>query len=124
MLYRLIREAGLPLSLAVTPNRFMEKNFRGLIRQLEDFGVPYYINASLISPRNNTGRAREDLSEAQYLELYRIQSEIRGLQLSEPCEAPEPNRDGSGKVREGVICGAGRSAFTFQCDGRAPCAGL
>lgn len=122
-----LKETELPVSISITPNAFMKQNFRHLLETVEALGVPYHINSALMTPRKNTGRVKADLSDEQYIELYRIQGELKHFDLSpiELSELPDANTYNGQDKALGLRCGAGRSSFTIQWDGSmSPCSGL
>ncbi len=122
-----MRDAGLPVAVTITPSRFMRNDIRPLLETAQSLDVPYNISGSLIEPRENTGRKKEDLSNDQYLELFRIRSELdnRSLLPADPAELPDENRTADPRGSVGLRCGGGKSSFTIQYDGcMSPCPGL
>ena len=120
-----LKEASLPVAIAITPSKYMKDDFRKLLEKVEALNIPYNINSSLKPPRKNTGRIEEDLTTDQYIDLYKIRSEIRNktLETIDPTELPDENR--AYKRVYGLRCGAGRSAFAIKYDGRiCPCFSL
>jgi len=112
-----LKEADLPVKIAITPNRFMMNDMRPLLSLVESTGIPYTINSELFPPREETGRQKEDFSDQQYVDIFRIQNEFNGRELTpiDPIEMPD-----EGQCREkacGVKCGAGRSGFSIKYDG-------
>ena len=122
----LAKEAKLPLRIAITPNRFLQNNLVSLIEFVEKLGIRYSVNAFLTSPRDNTGRKKEDMSIEQYLTMYRKADELRNLDdwtTVDPMELPEYGL-GTEK-RYGLQCGAGKSGFVIQYNGNmSPCVAL
>jgi len=120
-----LKEADLPVKIAITPNRFMANDMRPLLSLVESTGIPYTINFALFPPREETGRQREDFTDEQYVEIFRIQNEFKGRELTpiDPLEMPD-----EGHCNEkacGVKCGAGRSGFGIKYDGSmTACTGL
>lgn len=112
-----IRDAKLPIRISVTPNRFMGKDFRSLLDLLIELGIPYGINSNLFQPRSNTGRHLENLDISDYIELYRINSQIHGQDVIpvDTCDLPKLTHDGTQEY--GLKCGAGRSTFAIKYDG-------
>jgi len=112
-----LKEADLPVKIAITPNRFMVNDMRPLLSLAESTGIPYTINSSLFPPREETGRKKEDLTDEQYLQIFRIQSDFKSRELTplDPLEMPDEGKCGD-KVC-GVKCGAGRSGFSVKYDG-------
>ena len=120
-----MREAGLPVQIAITPNRYMFDDMHQLIELAESLDIPYEINCRLISPRENTGRRTEDLTLDQYIEMYSIRAGYHQYQLQrvDPTSLPEENH--KGKMCNGLNCGAGYSSFTinYKCE-MMPCTSL
>ena len=120
-----LREAGIPLTIAVTPNAFMTDGPE-VIRFLHDEGLPFNINPGLMEPREETGRGIEDAGLDTYADMMKLQRELEG-RLSEPeCEPDElPDvADGraAGEAPRGVRCGAGRGTFSIGWKGgMRPC---
>ncbi len=120
-----MREAGIPLTVAVTPNAFMTDGLE-VVRLLHEEGLPFNINPGIIEPREETGRKIEDASLDTYVDMMRLQRELEG-RLPEPeCEPDElPDiADGGqdGEAPRGVRCGAGRSSFAVGWQGTMlPC---
>lgn len=122
----LAKDANLPIRIAITPNRFLEDDLDTLIEVVDSLGIPYFINAFLNTPRENTGRKKEDMTVEQYINAYKKRIHLKLLQESVSTnlsELPEPNH----KLQEriGLTCGAGRSSFVIKYDGRmSPCVSL
>ncbi|MDO4467552.1 MAG: radical SAM protein [Bacillota bacterium] len=118
-----IKEADLPLRIAITPNKYMFEDFKALLTLVEELNLPYKINNSLVSPREETGRDTEDLSLDQYVELHKIRSAMHNIHLEQEdvLEIPET----SNTSQKGLPCGGGRSGFHITYDGKmAPCSDL
>ncbi len=117
--------AGIPLSIAITPNAFMTDGLE-VVRLLHDEGLVFNINPGIIVPREETGRKIEDASLDAYVDMMRLQRELEG-RLPEPeCEPDElpdvASSEGHGDAPRGVRCGAGRSAFAVGWRGAMlPC---
>ena len=120
-----LKTAGIPLRLTMTPNRYMGRDGIRILEAMEGFGVPYTINAGLITPRTETGRALalHDTDAAQYVDLYRYQWMHRGLaDKIVPYLGPLPAPGGKGTQKPGITCGAGRSTFSIGWTGEMrPC---
>ena len=122
---RRMRDAGVPVSIAVTPNAFMTDGL-DVVRLLHEEGFSFGINPGIMEPREETGRKTEDASLDTYVGMMRLQRELEG-RLPEPeCEPDElPDvADGGveGEAPRGVRCGAGRSGFSVNWKGEMlPC---
>ncbi len=118
-----LREAGIPLSIAVTPNAFMTDG-TDIIRLLHDEGFYFGINAGLMAPREETGRKLADASLDTYVDMLRLQYKLSGRDIGPQCDPdslPDPQTEAKASER-GVTCGAGRSAFSIGWDGKMrPC---
>lgn len=121
------QEYGLPLSIAITPNRFIPDKGERLVRLAASLNIPYNINSCLFSPRPDTERQDEliDLDVDDYVRLYKLRSELAGkpIQEVEPCQFAPPDR--SNEKRFGLLCGAGMNSFSIAWDGSMmPCVSL
>lgn len=127
---RRLRDAEIPLTIAVTPNEYMTDG-EEVIRFLWEEEFPFNINAGLMAPRTETGRALADAGLDTYIRMMKLRLELKGKQLEVECD-PESLPDPGGNQTEhtiGVGCGAGRSGFavdwrgnmrpcnTFPCEG-------
>lgn len=117
-----LRDSNMPVAVVLTPNSFMRDDIRSLQEAARSLKLPYNINASLIHPRENTGRQLADLSIDQYIQIYRIMKELRHESFApiDPMEIPEENHHGEKQF--GLQCGGGSSGFNIRYDGRmSPC---
>lgn len=124
---RRLRDLGIPLKAAVTPNAFMEDG-EDVIRLLDREKIPFVINTGLLPPREETGRTVQSASLDDQAAMLRLSRTLRGYSPEEDCEARQlPPSGTEGKIREGtcprgVVCGAGRSAFAVDWQGgMRPC---
>lgn len=120
---RALRDAELPLCIAVTPNAYM-KDGAALLRLLHGEGLPFSINAGLMQPRAETGRALADAGLDAYVDLLKLALELKGEAAEPECD-PDALPDGGGAQsapERGVRCGAGRSGFSIDWQGNMyPC---
>ena len=129
---RRLRDMQFPLSIAVTPNAFMTDG-EAVIRFLQHEGFHYSINAGIMQPREETGRATADASLDTYISMMKLRAALRGTELAAEPDPESLPDTGCGKDcgAVGVTCGAGRSTFsvdwqglmrpcnTFPCEGEA-----
>lgn len=120
---RALRDAELPLCIAVTPNAYM-RDGAALLRLLHGEGLPFSINAGLMQPRAETGRALADAGLDAYVDLRKLALELKGEAAEPECD-PDALPDGGGArsdAARGVRCGAGRSGFSINWRGEMkPC---
>ena len=120
---RRLNAAQIPLSIAVTPNEFMTDG-EEVIRLLHDEGLTFAINAGLIQPREETGRKLADAGLDAYVAMMKLRMALKGQQLEPDCDPeslPDPGSETS-TATKGVRCGAGRSGFAIDWQGRMrPC---
>ena len=120
---RRLRDAGIPLSVAVTPNAFMTDGLE-IVRLLHGEGFHFSINAGIVAPREETGRRTADADVETYVSMLKLQRELDGKHVEPLCDAdslPDPPSAKAAPER-GVRCGAGRSAFSVDWQGRMrPC---
>ncbi|MBR4235949.1 MAG: radical SAM protein [Clostridia bacterium] len=112
-----IKDAGLRLQIAITPNKYMYEDMHRLIDFVHSLNLPYEVNCKLTTPRKNTGRNLEDMTLDQYVEIYRLRAEKVNMELipNTPEELPMTNRER--RNDKGLLCGAGMSSFAVSYDG-------
>ena len=120
---RRLRDLGIPLVIAVTPNAFMTDGPQ-VVRLLHEEGFPFVINSGLMRPREETGRRTADAGLDAYVEMAKLQLSLTGETIEPECdvdELPDPS-SASAPAARGVRCGAGRSSFAVDWRGRMrPC---
>ena len=120
---RRLDEAQIPLSIAVTPNEFMTDG-EDVIRLLHGENLSFSINAGLIQPREETGRKLADAALDTYVAMLKLRLALKGKQIEQDCDPeslPDPGSEHASAER-GVRCGAGRSGFAVDWQGRMrPC---
>ena len=118
---RRIREAGLSLIITVTPSRSLGEGVFDTIRTACSLSTNVFINTSLFSPSEITGRKveDEDPDTEYYVRLLRYFKEIRGIEIREYSESELPAAGGSCDDcrRYGLSCGGGRSGFVIDWKG-------
>lgn len=119
---RKLKEAGIPVSVAVTPNEYME-DAEEVVRFIIENKYPYIINSGLNEPREETGRTIHDASLDVYVRIYRYLRESSGKETEAITPDEElPDIGGHEEKRYGVQCGAGRSGFSISWNGlMRPC---
>lgn len=113
-------QAELPLTIAITPSRFMERDADALLDRAAELGLPYNINFGLFDPRDDTGRPSGqtlDTSVDMYLHLYKRKRAHQGVALTPVDERELPSPGTSAEGRKGVRCAAGRSMFEIDWTG-------
>lgn len=127
---RRIKEAGIPLTIAVTPSEYM-KDAEQILQLLCEQNLPFNINAGIFSPRPETGRTLADANLDTYISILKCCSDLKGKKLvveDDPESLPDPIGTPEASVF-GVTCGAGRSGFAVDWRGNMrpcnnfPCAG-
>lgn len=112
--------AELPLTVAITPSRFMEADADALLDRAEELGLPYSINFGLFDPRDDTGRPSGqtmDASLEMYIHLYKRKRAHQGVALTPVDERELPSPGASADPRRGVRCAAGRGMFEIDWTG-------
>lgn len=123
---RALQKAKIPLVVATTPSAYMTDGLE-IVRLIHDMGMPVTINAGLMAPREETGRALGEAPLDTYVQMIRYkqsllpeQSGIAKDEATEPEDRPDVSR--VGEQTYGVTCGAGRSSFSIDWQGRMkPC---
>ena len=117
--------AGLPLVMSITPNEYLGADDEKLVRFAAETGVPFHINSSLMTPREETGRADgfRDLTVDDYMRLFRLEISLKGELPPPECAEELPETGGENtETPKGLRCGGGRSGFNVTWDGEViPC---
>lgn len=118
-----IKEAGLPLVIAVTPSSYMMDG-EEILRFLKDHEFSYQISSGLIAPRKETERDLADAGLETYVKLFRLLKEQNGILPEPECDIellPEPGGNCDDSLI-GVHCSAGRGSFAVDWrGGLLPC---
>lgn len=116
----LLKNSEIPVSLTITPSKYMEDDLAKTIELAESLNIPYNINSTLISPRPNAIGNKYNLSLDQYVELYKTQCRLRGTVLKPRNlkSLPAPGGSENDVIKKGLRCSAGRSSFTVQYNGK------
>lgn len=112
--------AQLPLTIAITPSQFMERDADALLDRAEELGLPYNINFGLFDPREETGRQPGESMDASldlYIHLYKRKRAHQGIALTPVDERELPSPSTASDPRKGVRCAAGRSMFEIDWTG-------
>ena len=119
-------DAGLPVSLNVTPNRYLGDAVIETIKTAQKMCSAVTVNSALFSPREETGRSeqQDDLETELYIKIYRLMRELNGLEIKEIKLSDLPPAGGKRQECDqcGLRCGAGRSGFVMDWKGTMmPC---
>ena len=119
-------EAGLPISLSITPNRFLGEDVMETVRIGTSITKAFTVNSGVFTPREETGRSnqQDDSDAEQYVRIYKLLNELSGRETKEidpdrlpPVGGPSHQCDGCG-----LRCGGGRSGFVMNWKGElTPC---
>ena len=109
-----IKDAGLNVDIAVTPSKYMYDDIPNIIETIKKIDLPYSVNIMLFPPREETGREVCDLSNQEYIEIYKY-LQARKYRNTETKEETEANKHDD--IHVGLRCGAGRSTFNIEWNG-------
>lgn len=125
-----IKEADIPLTISVTPNRYLGEAVLDTIRVAKSMNKRVLVSAGLFDPKEETGRSgqKDDLDTDEYLEIYRLLETIEGREIVEVDEKDLPPLGGKcaecpgksaekGSLEKGLLCGGGRSSFVIDWKG-------
>lgn len=119
-------QAGLPVSLNITPSLFLGEDVLETIRTAKDICRAVTVNSAIFPPREETGRSAlwADPEADLYVRAYRLLDQLNGKDPVEISEEKLP--PAGGPVREctgcGLRCGGGRSGYVVNWQGvMMPC---
>ena len=119
-------EAGLPVSINITPNIFMGEDVFETIRAAKRTGNLVTVNSCIFAPREETGRSeqQDDPETDLYIRIYKLLDQIDGretLEIERDKLPPEGGKEPGG-MKQGLRCGGGRSGFVIDWKGEMiPC---
>lgn len=121
-----LQDAGMPLTISVTPNRYLGEGIFETIRTAKKLSKSVLISNTLFTPRKETGRDEEEhrISDEDYVRMYTLLNSLDGKEtIRIPKEELPPVGGPSHECSEcGVECGAGRSSFNIDWKGTMhPC---
>ncbi len=114
-------EAKLPVSINITPNRFLGEDVFETIRAAWNLTRIITVNSSLFTPRKETGRSEQEdnVETDMYIQIYELLDELNGLVVKPideenllPVGGPEHECNECG-----LRCGGGRCGFVMNWQG-------
>ena len=121
---RKAKKANLPISIMITPNYYMGDAIKETIRFARNLDIPYFINSTLMSPRQDTQKKKKqyDLTTDQCIDILLYNSVLSGVIPQERELVPEESNEENRYELSGIRCGAGKSGFSIRWDGSmCPC---
>lgn len=118
--------AGLPISLSVTPSKYLGQDVLKTIRMGKSLTQHTYVNSTLFDPRDETGKSglKHDSDLDTYIQIYKLMNELDGRETKEIEEDKLPPVGGPSHecTKCGLMCGGGRSGFVIDWKGTLmPC---
>lgn len=122
-------EAELPIYFSITPNKYIGKDLLETIRVAKTLSKTIYMNSSLSTPREETGRSgqHDDVDLDLYIRALRYRNELNGRKSIEIPKEKLPLCGGTSHetCETGLLCGGGRSLFAIDWKGSMmPCLGF
>lgn len=119
-------EAGLPVFISITPNRYLGEDIFETIRIAKELSKKVFINTFYTSPREETGRSgyQDDANTELYIRAIKYLARLNGRETIEINEEKLPPIGGNCHETSecGFQCGGGRSAFAIDWKGTiTPC---
>ena len=122
------KAAGLNLTLAITPNRYMQKDVQALLDLVRAQGVYYVIGDSTLEARQETGRELSTyvIEIDRYIEMKRIEREyLYRQQKAQEIQAVPRYAPKNKHPLKGLPCGGAHSTFHVNWKGQlCPCTGF
>ena len=114
-------EAGLPVSISITPCSYLGEDVLETVRVARSLTSAVTINSGIFTPRKETGRSQQrDESDVDlYIRIYKLINEIDGLEMKEIDPDKLPPIGGNSHECDGcgLRCGGGRSGFVMNWKG-------
>ena len=122
-----VKEARLNLVLAVTPNRYMQKDAAALLDLVHSFNVPYVVGDTTLQAREETGRNlaeyRVELEAARKIKLLERDYALNQKTIAQ-VSIPITYLPVQKKKLNGLPCGGAHSSFHVNWRGElCPCIG-
>lgn len=119
-------DAGLRISLSVTPNTFLGEDVLQTVRVGKALNQQLNVNSAIFQPREETGRGslRGDPEAEMYVKIYLLLNELDGIEIQPVEEEKLPPIGGPAHecTEHGLLCGGGRSSFVIDWKGNVlPC---
>ena len=114
-----VKKCKIPMSISITPNKYMKDDVLNVIRLLEKMEIEVGINSHLMEPRCETGNCVEDidLSTDEYIELYKQRAMLKHLKIRPIPETDVPIPPLHEVPIVGLPCGGGKSSFAVKWNG-------
>lgn len=122
------KAAGLNLTLAITSNRYMQKDMQALLDLVHAQGLPYAIGDASLEAREETGRSISDfaIEVERCMEIRRAEWMYKaGLTGPQTVQDIPRYLPANRHPLEGLPCGGGHSTFHVNWKGQlCPCTGF
>ena len=127
--YKQAKNAGLPVSIAITPNKYIGEDVLDTIRIAKELTWDVTINNIFTTPREETGRSeqQDDADTDLYIRAFKYYHQLDGHDITEIKESRIPPYGGPCHETSkcGLKCGGGRSVFSIDWRGTmVPCTNL
>lgn len=122
-------EAGLPVCVSITPNKYLGEELLETIRIAKELCKTVIVNSFFTTPRQETGRSgqQDDAELDLYIRAFKYIDQLEGRETVEIEERDLPPCGGSSCTASdcGLKCGGGRSNFSIDWKGTLkPCVDL
>lgn len=115
------KEENLPISISITPNRYLGDDLFETIRIAKKLCDNVVINPCISTPREETGRSeqQDDIDIGLYIRAYKYLYQLKGNEITGLKTNNLPPSGGSrhDTSKRGLRCGGGRSGFAIDWKG-------
>lgn len=122
-----LKNAGVNVEIAITPNAYMKDDFEGVFKLVKDEKLNYQVSNVLIAPREGEMDTTCNLTEEDRIHITKIMASVMGT-ASNPnrTSAPAPLPCGESSTQEsGMPCNAGTIRFFLTWQGKMlPCVSM
>lgn len=112
-----LKKTDIPIDVAITPSKYIYDDMEQLLEIVKQLDIPFSVNVMLIPPREETGRTICDLSDEEYVSIYKLLNTRKSPRTASKPLTEEPDSGKGKNMKFGVPCGAGRSSFTVNWNG-------
>lgn len=120
-----LRDAGVNIEVAITPNAYMKSDTERIFRYLKEEKIRFQVSNTLIEARDGDTNDESRLTDEDRIEMAKIKAAVFGQQLAVPTyPIPKPCGEQT-EQKYGMPCNAGTVRYCITWQGKMiPCVSL